>query len=217
MFGSSVAFIREMMQCEEFKEELNKLLTNLKLFSIVGSTPKDERDDIFKQLRAATDDMATLLLNHSVIKEGVDVTKFNMALITRGMSEFALQQALGRIQRVYAGKTTAYLYLYIDSDDSGIIKDKMYDLAMKLHYNIGDIEVVYEDMFDEKVGKPDDEDDQEYLNIDDVKIPLLKTDVPIAEAVKNHIEQAKKDAEYAPLRKVYDNMTTAKKLFALGV
>jgi superfamily II DNA or RNA helicase len=216
MFGSSVAFIREMMQCEEFKEELNKLLANLKLFSIVGSTPKDERDDIFKQLRAATDDMATFLLNHSVIKEGVDVTKFNMALITRSMSEFALQQALGRIQRVYAGKTTAYLYLYIDSDDSGIIKDKMYDLAMKLHYNIGDLEVVYEDMFDEKVGKPDDEDAQEYLNIDGVKIPLLKTDVPIAEAVKNHIEQSKKDAEYAARRKVYDNMTTAKKLFALG-
>jgi superfamily II DNA or RNA helicase len=216
MFGSSVAFINEMMKCQEFKDELNMMLANLQLFSIVGSTPKDERDETFKRLRAAADSMATFLLNHSVIKEGVDVTKFNMALITRGMSEFALQQALGRIQRVYAGKETAYLYLYIDSDDMDVIKDKMFELALKLHYNIGDLGVVYEDMGDEKVGAPEKEEGQDHNNPDALVIKLLKPEIPIAITVKDHIEQIKKDDEYAVRRKGYDSMTIAQKLFAVG-
>jgi superfamily II DNA or RNA helicase len=200
MFGSSVTFINEMMKCEPFRAALEQLVENLQLYRIVGSTDKEEREEIFKKIKSTTDCLAFLLLNHSVIKEGVDVTRFNMALITRGMSEHALQQALGRIQRKYDGKETAYLYLYVDADNTNELKQKLSDIALKLHYNIGDLPVVFADLFDEQVGKKTI-DEQEYLNIDGVNIPLLKTDVNCTEVVANtrkaeierveHLEQLK--------------------------
>jgi superfamily II DNA or RNA helicase len=215
MFGSSVKFIKEMMRSDEFKSALEGLVEGLYLRHILGDTPKADREVIFTELREAADTMATCLLNHSCIKEGVDVAKFNTALITRGMSEHGLQQALGRIQRKYDGKATAYLYLYIDGDSDDAVKEKARDIALKLHYNIGDLNPVYEDLFDSRVGE-DGGDEQQYIKMGDIKIPLLKTTVNIAEQVVDAIAAAKADEEYVNSLRKYAAIPMRERMMMAG-
>ena len=43
--------------------------------------------------------MRSIPLQHSIVKEDIDLTSFNSLIIQRGMSAIGMQQALGRVAR----------------------------------------------------------------------------------------------------------------------
>ena len=43
--------------------------------------------------------MHSIPLQHSIVKEDIDLTSFNSLIIQRGMSAIGMQQALGRVAR----------------------------------------------------------------------------------------------------------------------
>jgi superfamily II DNA or RNA helicase len=66
------------------------------LQTVHAAIPSDQRRDIFEKVKKSTD---SLLPQHSVVKEGIDVTAFNAAIFSREMETIGTQQALGRIVR----------------------------------------------------------------------------------------------------------------------
>lgn len=192
VFGSKVSILKEMLECSEFVAEMKSIVPHCTLNGVFGDTSTEQRQEIFNAIRTAAVDQPSLTLNHSVIKEGIDVTKFNAGVIMRGMAEGALQQALGRIQRKADNKDCAYLFVYIDTDDNDELKQKMSEIAMHLHYALGDLDVVIYDLVEELVGDEKDED-QHFFNFDTVKYPLLKSSVNIAEFMKDRLAEAKQE------------------------
>jgi hypothetical protein len=142
------------------------------------------------------------------VKEGVSICGFNTALITRGMSEIGLQQALGRVQRLDRNnplKDTCFLYLFVDCDDGDQLKKKALSMAEKIHYGIGDWQVSWESLDDsrvgakvKKVGGPP--------NVGALAPGLLAGMAKVVEQVRDHTEYLTMMAELAEARQVYQDM-----------
>lgn len=207
VFGSRIAFLKEMQNSADFVTRLEEIITQLKLYRMDGSTKPNDREKIFAQLKKATYSMATLLLQHSVCKEGIDAPNFNSAVICRGLSEISLQQALGRIQRSYTDiengvvKEVAYLYIFVKGDEN-----KLGELAEFIHYNYGEHRPEMQPMLDNDEGGNDEDDENESTDVSNPgkrTIKLLKTNVDIEEFMKRKFcelfendDRIKYDAEY---------------------
>lgn len=180
MFGSQVAIMRQLLNVPLFRERLETLVPGIKLYGVFGNTPKDERVAIFDEVKSAPADQAFLVLNHSVIKEGVDVTRFNCLLLMRGMNEIGLQQALGRVQRMSPGKLTAHTFLFIDGDDNDTIKRIIAETFEKIQWSLGDIVSLVSGLVEDQRGDTTEED-QVFPNYGQVTVPWLMTAVQLAE------------------------------------
>lgn len=198
VFGSAVKFIRLMMENQAFKDKLASMFELMPLmYQIDGSTKSEDREVIFEALRSAANDLATLLLNHSTVKEGIDVTKFNVALIARGMSEHGLQQAIGRIQRIDhddPSKDTCFLFLFIDGEDAQEVMKKMKKAVTHIHYGIGDWDASIEPLFEDRVSDEGDDVD-DYKNLGDLPSDLLGARVAIEEHLIEELEQHRFDLD----------------------
>jgi superfamily II DNA or RNA helicase len=188
-FSSAVAFIKVMMKSDDFKKCLHNVIDGLICYQMDGSTPKEDRADIFENLKQATAEMATCLLQHSTCKEGINCPTFNVGIIARGMSEISLQQALGRIQRVADGKETAYLYIFVNGDEGQLAK-----LCQYLHYNLGTYEYSIAPITDDYIGV--ENDIRNYANLDDLKIKMKTGKVSINEYIQSLRDQDVDDEKY---------------------
>jgi len=206
VFGSKVEFIRLMMKSENFKAKIASMFETLTLmYQIDGETDTPTREMIFKALRGAANNVATLLLNHSTMKEGIDVTKFNTALIARGMSDHGLQQALGRIQRIDhddPSKDTCFLFLYVDGEDSEEVMKKMLKAVTHIHYAIGDWDASIEPLWDDRVGDVD-VDVEDYRNVGDLPEDLLEAKVRIDEQMIERLEACREELKLEEKAEMY--------------
>jgi Type III restriction enzyme, res subunit/Helicase conserved C-terminal domain len=187
-FTHKVAFIKEMMKSVEFQDKLKSVIDNLVCYQMDGSTKKEDRAQIFENLKAANDELATCLLQHSTCKEGINCPNFNVGIIARGMSEISLQQSLGRIQRAAPGKEVSHLYVFVGGDEQQLIK-----LALFLHYNFGDYTYSIQPITDDYIGN-DDEEADDFPYLEDVKITLKDAKVTIVEYI-DHLKEKEKQLE----------------------
>lgn len=173
LFSKRVAFTKEMKNNPEFGTRIRAFNSNFTLFQMDGSTGSENRDTIFKDLRNLSDDCPAWLLQHSVCREGINAPNFDVSILARGMGEISMQQALGRIQRMYEGKDCAYLYIYVDDND---YEESMKGLAAFLHYNLGNYKATVEKLVDDTSGSSnnndDDNEDTMVPNLSSVKVAL---------------------------------------------
>jgi hypothetical protein len=185
MFGGHVATMLQLLKTPAFQERMEKLFPGLRLYGIFGGEvvcPKDledkikgkslkeQREAVFQEVR--TTDAPFLLFNHSVLKEGIDVTRFNTLLISRGMNEIGIQQAFGRVQRLDEGKTHAHVFIMVQDEAGQRISKKTAELIYAIQYTLGDIAASIFGLGDDRSGDvPDDRPVP--VNVQDINIPHL--------------------------------------------
>lgn len=215
MFGSKVAILKQLMKIDAFKQVLEESCPGIKLYGIFGDTPREVRNQIFDEIRSAPDNQPFVLLNHSVIKEGVNVTRFNCLLLARGMSSCGLQQAVGRVQRTYPGKDTAHVFIHIHGDDGDVIKQRAAGVLEYLHYAIGDAPCDFSDLVDERSGEVKDQV-QDFRNITDLEVPLLLTDVQLVDWASSERQRLQESGQLSSRLELLSKIPTAKKLMMVG-
>lgn len=199
-FSSKVAFIEEMFANADFIQKLKTLIGTKDLYvqCMSAKTDTDSRNAAFEKFKSATNEV-TLLMQHSIAKEGINVVNFNVAAICRGLCDIALQQAIGRITRVAPNKDTAYLYLYID-DAADDYKSKVISWIYKLYYQgLTQDDYTMEDVSEYRIGDPDQHGDNSFYNVTPIKYKFISPKVLINEAfneVKDEMEEAKFNYEY---------------------
>lgn len=194
MFGSSVPIMKQLLGIQLFHDRLQEHIPNIKVYGIFSgftfgapALPKGQKDStalqrarIFAEIQNAPPEQPFIILNHSVIKEGVDVTRFNCLLLMRAMSEIGLQQALGRVQRTSPGKTTAHTFIFIHEDGNDAIKKIVGDTFEKIHYTLGDVKAIVTGLADEQSGL-DEDAPQDFPNYGHVVVPFLASGVQLTE------------------------------------
>jgi len=182
MFGGHVATMLQLLKTPAFKERIEQLFPGLKLYGIFGGevvgcpehaknkSIKEQREAVFQEVR--TIDAPFLLFNHSVLKEGIDVTRFNTLLISRGMNEIGIQQAFGRVQRLDDGKTHAHVFIMVQDEAGQRISKKTAELIYAIQYTLGDIAVSISGLGDDRSGDTPD-DRPAPINVEEINIPHL--------------------------------------------
>ena len=136
MFSQSIPVCNFLAGNELFKAELPK---DTLVVSVSAATPQAVRKQTFDKIKVSNRSMC---LQHSVVKEGIDITEFNAIVIHRGMNLISLQQALGRAiradpfdtKKLESGeisldssdgwlKYSATVYLAVDDDKEAYLKD----------------------------------------------------------------------------------------------
>ncbi len=145
-FSKSVPICKAICRSEVMRSFLDP---HTLLQTVHAEISGDERVKIFESVKTSTD---SLLPQHSVAKEGIDITAFTGVVFSREMEVIGTQQALGRVVRAHpddtanlkAGKISldspvgwvkpvAYVYVIMHADD--MMKDfKKYlqDIIRKL-------------------------------------------------------------------------------------
>jgi len=199
-FSKAVANCKTIVISEAVKAELK---TDTLLQTIHAGIPAGERADIIDRIKNAGE-CDSVVCQHSVMKEGIDVTPFNAELLCRNLDVIGLQQAIGRIVRahpedtvkVQAGeldpdgdlsgfiKPVARLYIMIDSETQEQFYKFVRDLAFKLQFSgLEKDDYQFSDISDSKHGVDKIEDD--WI----APVPTGKIEIP-EEALKQMIEQA---------------------------
>lgn len=150
-----------------FEAELPK---DTLVVSVSAATPQLVRKQTFDKIKASNQSMC---LQHSVVKEGIDITAFNAIVIHRGMNAIALQQGLGRAiranpidtKKLESGeisldspdgwlKYSATVYLAVDDDNKAYLEDLLEKLSAA-GLTVGDIQL--QDITEERCGvSPED-------------------------------------------------------------
>jgi hypothetical protein len=182
MFGGHVATMLQLLKTPAFKERMELLFPGLKLYGIFGGevvgcpehakdkSNKEQREAVFQEVK--TTEAPFLLFNHSVLKEGIDVTRFNTLLISRGMNEIGIQQAFGRVQRLAPNKTHAHVFILVSDEAGQRISKKTAELIYAIQYTLGDIAASISGLGDDRSG--DDPDDRPpAMNVQEINIPHL--------------------------------------------
>jgi hypothetical protein len=192
LFSKRVAFTKEMKASPEFDARMQAISSGFNLFQMDGSTKQADRDNDFIAIRDLESETPAWLLQHSICRMGINSPNFDCAILARGMGAISMQQALGRIQRMYAGKDCAYLYIYVDDID---YEKSMKDLASFLHYNLEDYDISVEKLVDDTSGTEDEDDDNEDTkvpNLSSVKVKLMDPMVIIKEHQREMVEEEEK-------------------------
>jgi len=135
-FGKSVPVNSFLNESLTFK---NALLSNTIVNTVNANTPQTDRKNIFNKIKKA---QQSILLQYGIVKEGTDLTAFNVIIIHRGMSAIGIQQAIGRAMRAHPDDTKAFLegsitlgdptgwvkyyahvYIVVDENNQNYIKD----------------------------------------------------------------------------------------------
>ncbi len=90
-FSNRVSFCKIMNDLEPLKE-----LTGAEIRTIHSGVRGSERKRILSEVKKSNN---SLLLQHSVLREGIDVNNFSSAFFAREMLPITVQQAIGRIAR----------------------------------------------------------------------------------------------------------------------
>lgn len=98
-FSQKVAMMEAAMNEEAFLSACAGAVVRM----VSGKTDARVREEIIKLFLEPGDDK--VLLNHSVFKEGIDITPFNAMVLCRALGSISLQQALGRIARAHPNDT----------------------------------------------------------------------------------------------------------------
>lgn len=110
-FSKQVAICKKLVDDEAFMAELPD---ETMLRSVSASTTGFERASAFNEIRKSS---RSILLQHSILKEGVDITGLNAVVISRAMDTIGIQQAIGRVVRAHPRDTEALRAGNIKLDD----------------------------------------------------------------------------------------------------
>ena len=152
---------RAMGEIEHRSPAIREALDTAKLYAVYGNTSAIERTAAFDDIKSSTD---SVLWQHSVVKEGIDVPAFNAGILSRRMELIGTQQFIGRIVRTFTGtwtKECAVLYVIVDDEDSAAFADEVTELIKTL---IG-CGLKHEEDFD--VQFADTEEERTNLKIDE--------------------------------------------------
>jgi superfamily II DNA or RNA helicase len=172
-----VTFSKAVPICKEITSNLEiRDFFGEDLNTVHSGIPSKERDKIYKRILRSDD---SVLCQHSIVKEGIDINPFNSIVMSRTMEVIGVQQGLGRIARANPEDTKNFeagllslddptgwikyqgtVYVIITSQDMAEFKDFVKDLIVKLEtagltkkdYSFGEI-------LEERTGvaKPDDD------------------------------------------------------------
>lgn len=166
-FSQSIPVCNFLADNESFKAELPK---NTLVAAVSAATSQMIRKQIFNNIKDST---LAITLQHSVVKEGIDITGINGLAIHRGMNLISLQQGLGRAiranpidtKKLESGeisldspdgwlKYSATVYLAVDDDNEAYLVDLLEKLS-DIGLTVGDIH--YQEITEERCGvEPED-------------------------------------------------------------
>ena len=145
-FSKKVAICKALNDSESVGVEMVGAL----LQSVHASVPARDRKKMYDNIKNSTD---SVLFQHSVVKEGIDITPFNALIISRNIDIIGTQQGIGRVVRAHpedtaalkAGtisldspegwkKYTATVYVIIHGGEMEDYRQRLKDLIEKLQF-----------------------------------------------------------------------------------
>ncbi len=99
-FSQQVAVCKAIVASQAVKDELDGVL----LQTVHAAVPGHERREVYDRIKSST---SSVLDQHSIVKEGIDITCFNALVMARNMEVIGVQQAIGRIVRADPRDTEA--------------------------------------------------------------------------------------------------------------
>lgn len=108
MGGYTIVLSDRVAQLQYIQSQLGDIA-----IEIDGSTPKKIRKKLMEEMREGK--YKVLCISTNIAKEGLDIPRLsNLVLATPFKDYGSVIQSCGRIQRLYEGKTIAYVYDYVD-------------------------------------------------------------------------------------------------------
>lgn len=162
-FSKGVPMCKAIAASKAVRDELAGCL----LQTVHANVPARDRKAIYEKVKESDD---SILLQFSVVKEGIDITPFNALVISRNMDVIGTQQGIGRVVRAHpddtaalaAGKISldspegwkkysAVVYVIIHDHTMDNFKEFVKELVVKLEfagftmddYQFGDVEEEY--------------------------------------------------------------------------
>ncbi|MBR4610761.1 MAG: DEAD/DEAH box helicase family protein [Erysipelotrichaceae bacterium] len=125
-----------------YKEHARYLYENLSdsadhVFLVYGDNSTKENKEIISKLKQIPEQESLILIaTGQMIGEGFDFPRLDVLFIASPVShEGLLEQYVGRIDRIYEGKTAVYVYDYVDSHIT--VFNNMYKKRLKTYKKIG--------------------------------------------------------------------------------
>ena len=125
-----------------YKEQARNLYEKLKdsadhVLLVYGDNTAKENKDIISSLKQIPKEETLILIaTGQMIGEGFDFPRLDVLILASPVShESLLEQYVGRIDRIYEGKTAVYVYDYVDSHIP--VFDNMYKKRLKTYKKIG--------------------------------------------------------------------------------
>lgn len=164
-FSKSVPICKAIILSDTVKAEMPGCLIQ----TVHANIPARERKMVYEEVNLSSD---SILFQHSVVKEGIDITPFNGEIISRNMDVIGTQQGLGRIVRAHPEDTkalkegkisldspvgwkkyTATVYVIIHSGEMDNFRKFMKDLIVKLQFSgLDDNDYQFGEIVEERSG-----------------------------------------------------------------
>ena len=206
-FSGSVAVCNFLAANQVFA---NELPDNTLINAVSAGTSSQDRQEIFDLIRNA-DERCSILLQHSIVKEGIDLTPFNSLIVQRDMNTITFQQALGRVTRAHpddtknladgeisldspAGwiKPSATIYFVVDKVDEAYLNNLLVKLT---EAGLGVDDWQFQDTAEPRNGVPPE--DTSWMNKPEGSVEFTKE--TLAEAIERlrmeHVEREAKNAQ----------------------
>ena len=146
-FSKQVAICRAIVDSKSVRAEMENCLVQ----TVHAQVPSRNRKAAYDKVKVSDD---SVLHQFSVVKEGIDITPFNAAIISRNMDVVGTQQGIGRIVRADPDDTkalmegkitldspegwkkyTATVYVIIHDDSMEKFNQFIRDLVIKLQFS----------------------------------------------------------------------------------
>ncbi len=169
-FSRSVPICKAIVRSEAVREELGE---HTLLQTVHSDVKSSARAITYESVKKSAN---SVLCQHSILVEGIDVTAFNSAILSRQMDVTATQQAIGRVVRAHpddkrefqAGKLkvedqsgwrkySSTIYVIIHNDDSLTFKQLVVEMIEKLEgAGLGPKDILKEELESKKHGTKED-------------------------------------------------------------
>jgi predicted helicase len=212
-YANCILYSRRVANCNAMKNSktMKELAPNMNIDEIVSSTPRHEREGAKERIAVSKN---SLMLNHSIAKEGFDNPLTNAVILSRNMDVIGIQQALGRAARILpedrekllAGQISLdspkgwkkyYANVYVISHDETFelfVKDIIEKLAST---GLTSDDVFYDELTESRHGN--DEEQPEWLP--ECKMPVGLD--PLADIAKMSIKVEEKGLMTAYVEQVF--------------
>jgi hypothetical protein len=108
--------------CFTWKNNLNSVCSGINLMQMDAGTSQGDRDKITDYFSVVGSQEHALLMQHSIVREGVSYDKLNTAICLRNLDDVALAQFLGRTLRYDPDCDSAVLFFVVDVNDQDVAK-----------------------------------------------------------------------------------------------
>ena len=172
-FSKAVPICKVIVDSDAVKAELD---TGTTLETVHSDVPGKSRKERYEQVKKSED---SILCQHSILTEGIDLIAFNAAVFSREMEVIGTQQAIGRIVRANPEDTKKFkagelslddpkgwikyystLYVIIHDDEMDNFRKFVLDLAGKLQgAGLSESDWQFADLVEERHGKESNEFD----------------------------------------------------------